>query len=266
MKTRAHDSHEPEPFALENGRPKLRHQLVLGLVLGQQHMAEAGVCRGQELRVGACPRDGQAHRPEPSDGCSCRPSREGEELPLFLGRQLVLDRLPEPLDHLVVCVVRLLVARRGLELGEVEVLGACDQQLHLFGLEHLGHLSRDHVCKALAERLELLTDELLQGPGHVALHVLGLVGLGHGALCAVGNKLVRLGRAPRVVGRREVERHHVLDVVGLVVQQSGERFRDAGPKLGQVAQRHGLAKQAPVHNRGELHVQDDGVVDGHAQQ
>eukprot|EP00962_Isochrysis_galbana_P025368 scaffold7805_cov116-Isochrysis_galbana.AAC.9 len=251
-------------------------------------MVEARVRRREALLIRPVARDDKVEVPQALDRDPVRAGREEEELLLELHRQLPSSYCaarssacegPPRVDDGKQVWPRTHVHGALLGQGqprptrarrphlEVEVGRPTDEQLELLPPKEPQALAPTHGVEASQEGFELPCDRPGQQILGVAPHVLAAVMLRHRHLAPSRNQIVRQ-LLPKLL-----KRHLHAQPKGLLhlrrrlkVEQQLQAVADVGEGLLEVGQRQHVTHQLLVHHMREADIQDDAVVDRHAEQ
>mmetsp|Transcript_16851 Transcript_16851/g.51812 ORF Transcript_16851/g.51812 Transcript_16851/m.51812 type:complete len:657 (+) Transcript_16851:161-2131(+) len=264
-------SSQAESLGVLDGEQEPVAELLDGAVLGQEEVVEAGVARGQALRVAAVLGHDDVEAAEAADGRAVRARHELEERPLLLLAEAVHDD-PEVADDGAALGVAVGVLRRLLEVLEVERRVAADEELELFAAEEVQDAAAADLAEAALEGFKARLDAVDEPPVHEGVDV-GLALFGahdgvfavrpqrHGAHAALAEHEGFVGEAPGLLHGVRIGRVH-----GEVGLEALGHLRLDGLEVGERELNLGLAEQLLVGEERERQVQDDAIVDGHAEE
>lgn len=258
-------SNHSEPFLpLRDGVHQLLDQYLLGAVIGQVELVEAGVGAGESLLL-EFPVDVESlhpvHAPQVLEALDRHPRAACDELDEG-GSELhveALEDFEEPYDYWIVfhIIYQFCISA---EVLDVDGGASRDHNFQLFLIENLQQSMRHQFVQPCEKGLELQFD----AGGHLGvgdqLDVLQLVLLCDGEVGAVGDQLLRLDLSEIVAVVGEGQLQEIFD--GGVVEHPGQRFEVFVVLLLHVPVGDGDRQDVLVERWGKVCVEEVPVIEG----
>lgn len=150
------DSNHSEPLGILDGSHEFLSQFLLGTVLRQQQVVEAGVGTRQAVSVGSVSAHEERQRTKTAYWSPVAASGELQELLPLPVSHVVVDDVPKPLCNLRLFCVPIYIASCSLQVREINDFGPANEQLQLFWVDQLYHIFTQRPVKASFKCFELL--------------------------------------------------------------------------------------------------------------